>query len=75
MHRLHLGHHVIADRPQVRVEGVARALGVARQDVAVAANTAEFTCIEINPNDWIGGGAGRPFGLFVPCDHILNKES
>lgn len=46
-----------------------------RQDVAVASNTAEFTCIEINPNDWIGGGAGRPFGLFVPCDHILNKES
>lgn len=46
-----------------------------RQDVAVASNTAEVTCIEINPNDWLARGASRPFGLFVPCDHILNKES
>lgn len=46
-----------------------------RQDVAVAANTAELTCIEINPNDWLARAASRPFGLFVPADHILNKES
>lgn len=46
-----------------------------RQDVAVASNTAELTCIEINPNDWLARAAARPFGLFVPADHILNKES
>lgn len=45
-----------------------------RQDVAVATNTAELTCIEINPNDWLTRG-GRPFALFVPADHILNRES
>ena len=46
-----------------------------RQDVAVASNTAELTCIEINPNDWLGRAMAREFGLFVPADHILNKES
>lgn len=46
-----------------------------RQDVAVASNTAELTCIEINPHDWLGRAQNRPFGLFVPADHILNRES
>ncbi|MGE0289524.1 MAG: hypothetical protein AB7I42_26045 [Bradyrhizobium sp.] len=46
-----------------------------RQDVAVAANTAELTCIEFNPNDWLGRAQARPFGLFVAADHILNRES
>lgn len=45
-----------------------------RQDVAVASNTAELTCIGINPNDWLGSNQ-RPFGLFVAADHILNRES
>ena len=46
-----------------------------RQNVAVATNTAELTCIEINPNDWLGRAQARPFGLFVAADHILNRES
>lgn len=41
-----------------------------RQDVAVATNTAAYVCIEMNPNDWLG--KGRPFGLFVPNDHLLS---
>lgn len=45
-----------------------------RQDVAVATNTAEVTCIGIHPNDWIGGSR-RPYGEFVVVDHILNRES
>lgn len=45
-----------------------------RQDVAVATNTAEFTCIGINPNDWLGSNK-RPFGLFLAADHLLNRES
>ena len=45
-----------------------------RQDVAVAANTAELTCIGLNPNDWLLG-TGRPFGIFMAADHILNREA
>jgi hypothetical protein len=41
-----------------------------RQDVAVATNTAAYACIELRPNDWLG--KGRPFGLFVPTDHLLS---
>lgn len=46
-----------------------------RQDVAVASNTAELVCIDLNPNDWLGKPQSRPFGLFVAVDHILNRES
>ena len=46
-----------------------------RQDVAVATNTAAFCCIEIDPNAWLGMAGGRPFGLFVAVDHILNREA
>jgi len=45
-----------------------------RQDVAVATNTAEIICIELRPNNWVGG-IGRPFILAVARDHILNPES
>lgn len=41
-----------------------------RQDVAVATNTAAYVCIEMRPNDWLG--RQRPFGLFVPNDHLLS---
>jgi hypothetical protein len=41
----------------------------------VATNTAEFQCIELTPNDWIGNAAIQPFALFVAQDHILNRES
>lgn len=46
-----------------------------RQDVAVASNTAKFCCIEIDPNAWLGMAGGRPFGLFLAVDHILNREA
>jgi len=41
---------------------------------AVAANTAELQCIALEVNDFLGGNR-RPFALFVPQDHILNRES
>lgn len=45
-----------------------------RQDVAVATNTGAMVCIELRPNNWLGT-PGRPFGLFVARDHILNPAS
>ena len=45
-----------------------------RQDLAVASNTAELTCIGINPNNWLLG-TGRPYAEFLAADHVLNRES
>lgn len=41
---------------------------------AVATDTAELQCIELNPNTFLGS-AKRAFALFMAQDHILNRES